>query len=85
MQVLTDTYGWAISAYVLLDDRGEPKAGIPYCRITDMLGDRIVALPSRDYCDPLVNDAECWRSLIDRLVPEHRPSTYAVAQRRTSR
>jgi CelD/BcsL family acetyltransferase involved in cellulose biosynthesis len=73
MQVLTDTYGWAISAYVLLDDRGEPKAGIPYCRITDMLGDRIVALPFSDYCDPLVNDAECWRSLIDRLVPEQRP------------
>jgi CelD/BcsL family acetyltransferase involved in cellulose biosynthesis len=57
----------------LLDDRGEPKAGIPYCRITDMLGDRIVALPFSDYCDPLVNDAECWRSLIDRLVPEQRP------------
>jgi CelD/BcsL family acetyltransferase involved in cellulose biosynthesis len=73
MQVLTDTYGWEVSAYVLLDDRGEPKAGIPYCRITDMLGDRIVALPFSDYCDPLVNDAECWRSLIDRLVPEQRP------------
>jgi CelD/BcsL family acetyltransferase involved in cellulose biosynthesis len=73
MQVLTDTYGWEVSAYVLLDDRGEPKAGIPYIRITDMLGDRIVALPFSDYCDPLVNEAESWRSLIDRLVPEQRP------------
>jgi CelD/BcsL family acetyltransferase involved in cellulose biosynthesis len=73
IQVLTDTYGWEASAYVLLDDQGEPKAGIPYCRITDMLGERIVALPFSDYCDPLVNDAECWRSLVDRLVPEQRP------------
>jgi CelD/BcsL family acetyltransferase involved in cellulose biosynthesis len=73
IQVLTDTYGWEASAYVLLDDQGEPKAGIPYCRITDMLGERIVTLPFSDYCDPLVSDAECWRSLVDRLVPEQRP------------
>jgi CelD/BcsL family acetyltransferase involved in cellulose biosynthesis len=73
IQVLTDTYGWEASAYVLLDDQGEPKAGIPYCRITDMLGERIVALPFSDYCDPLVTDVESWRSLVDRLVPEQHP------------
>jgi CelD/BcsL family acetyltransferase involved in cellulose biosynthesis len=32
-----------------------------------------VALPFSDYCDPLVDDAECWRFLIDRLLPEHCP------------
>ncbi len=61
IQVLTDTYGWQASAYVILDDRGEPCAGIPFCRITDILGERIVALPFSDYCDPLVNDAHSWR------------------------
>jgi CelD/BcsL family acetyltransferase involved in cellulose biosynthesis len=73
IQVLTDTYGWEASAYVALDERAEPKAGIAFCRIADILGERIVALPFSDYCDPLVSDAECWRFLIDRLLPEHCP------------
>ncbi|HKV64643.1 MAG TPA: GNAT family N-acetyltransferase [Candidatus Acidoferrum sp.] len=75
IQVLTDTYGWEAHAYVILDDRGEPCAGIPFCRITDMLGERIVALPFSDYCDPIVNDANAWRNLVDQLLPEHLPIT----------
>jgi CelD/BcsL family acetyltransferase involved in cellulose biosynthesis len=75
IQVLTDTYGWEAHAYVILSDNGEPCAGIPFCRIADMLGERIVALPFSDYCDPLVNDANGWRMLIDQLLPEHRPIT----------
>ena len=73
IRVLTDTYGWEASAYVIADDSGEPQAGIPFCRITDMFGERIVALPFSDYCDPLIRDAESWRVLIDKLLPEHRP------------
>src|SRR5712672_1434337 len=75
IQVLTDTYGWEARAYVILDDRGEPCAGIPFCRISDMLGERIIALPFSDYCDPLARDANDWRLLIDQLLPEHRPIT----------
>src|SRR2546430_3025634 len=75
IQVLTDTYGWEASAYVILNDGGEPCAGIPFCRISDILGERIVALPFSDYCDPLVNDAHSWRFLIDHLLPEHCPIT----------
>lgn len=73
IQVLTDTYGWDAHAYVLLDDRSEPSAGIPFCRITDMLGERIVALPFSDYCDPLASEANSLRFLIDQLLSEHRP------------
>jgi CelD/BcsL family acetyltransferase involved in cellulose biosynthesis len=73
MRVLSDTYGWEPNAYVLLDDRGDPKAGFPFCRISDMLGQRIVAMPFSDYCDPLVEDADTWRLLIDRLLPEQLP------------
>jgi CelD/BcsL family acetyltransferase involved in cellulose biosynthesis len=73
IQVLTDTYGWEASAYVIVDDCGEPCGGIPFCRITDILGERIVALPFSDFCDPLVNDVLRWRLLIDQLLPEHRP------------
>jgi len=38
-----------------------------------MLGERVVALPFSDYCDPLVDDLSTWRLLIDGLLPEHRP------------
>jgi CelD/BcsL family acetyltransferase involved in cellulose biosynthesis len=75
LQVLTDTYGWEFHAYMILDVRGEPCAGLPFCRIADMLGERIVALPFSDYCDPLVNNADGWRMLIDQLLPEHLPIT----------
>lgn len=75
IQVLTDTYGWEAHAYVILDDHGEPCAGIPFCRIADMLGERIVALPFSDYCDPLVNDSNAWSTLVDQLLPEHLPIT----------
>lgn len=73
IQVLTDTYGWEASAYVIVDEAGEPCAGIPLCRITDMFGERIVALPFSDYCDPLIRDAESWRVLIEKLLPEQVP------------
>lgn len=73
IHVLTDTYGWEASAYVILDEAGEPCAGIPLCRIADMFGERIVALPFSDYCDPLIRDAESWRVLIEKLLPEQVP------------
>jgi len=73
MQVLSDTYGWPASAYVVLDDRGEPQAGIPFCRIADMMGERILALPFSDYCDPLVTDQQCWDVLVDCLLPSRCP------------
>src|SRR5579864_1997169 len=73
IQVLTDTYGWEAHAHVLLDDRDQPCAGIPFCRIADCLGERIVALPFSDYCDPLVLDDQCWQVLIDCLLSQRLP------------
>lgn len=73
IQVLTDTYGWNAGAYVMLDDNGDPCAGIPFCRISDILGDRIVALPFSDYCDPLVEGTRDWEALIEQILPEHCP------------
>lgn len=73
MRVLTDTYGWEPRAYVLLDDQGQPCGGIPFFKIVDMLGERIVSLPFSDYCDPLVKDAQDWRSLVDLFLCEDCP------------
>src|SRR6267143_3869617 len=30
-------------------------------------------MPFSDYCDPLAEDSNSWRLLIDRLLPEQRP------------
>ncbi|PYT96976.1 MAG: hypothetical protein DMG38_21835 [Acidobacteria bacterium] len=73
MRVISSTYGWEPSAHIALDEQGQPLAGVPFCRISDMLGERIVMLPFSDYCDPLVNDHELWHVLIDPLVSEHMP------------
>ena len=82
LQVLSDTYGWEPSAYVALDNQGEPQAGIPFCRVSDAVGDRIVALPFSDYCDPLANDPETWRLLTDRLLPTRCPVSLRCLQNR---
>src|SRR5262245_10417550 len=71
IRVLTETYGWEAHAYLVLDGGGEPRAGIPFCRIADVLGTRIVALPFSDYCDPLAEDTQSWHLLRELLTPEH--------------
>jgi CelD/BcsL family acetyltransferase involved in cellulose biosynthesis len=73
MQVLTETYGWPISAYLLLDAAGEPMAGIPFCRVNDVVGERIVSLPFSDHCDPLVADTDQWIHLSASLIGERCP------------
>ncbi len=75
-QVLSDTYGWEVRACVVLDSRGEPSAGIPFCRIKDDIrGERIVALPFSDYCDPLGKDIDCWKCMVEGLLAEGCPIT----------
>jgi len=73
MRVLTDTYDLEIGAHVILDHTGVPRAGIPFSRIADAIGERIVTLPFSDHCDPLVSDREQWVCLIDNLLVERRP------------
>lgn len=68
--VLGETYGWQFQADVILDKRGEPQAGLPFCRISDILGERIVILPFSDYCDPLVTNSDQWTCLSDSLLRE---------------
>ncbi|MCP4612702.1 MAG: hypothetical protein GY845_28735, partial [Planctomycetes bacterium] len=51
MKVLTDTYDFDIRAQVLVNEAGEPKAGIPFCQIEDIKKKRLVTLPFSDYCD----------------------------------
>ena len=75
LTVLVETYGFETGALVLLDAAGEPRAGLPFCRIDDVLGERIAALPFSDYCDPLVGTREEWDALADTLLARGCPVT----------
>jgi CelD/BcsL family acetyltransferase involved in cellulose biosynthesis len=68
LSVLADSYNWHPRALVLVNDAEEPEAGIPFVRVVDMLGERIVILPFSDYCDPLVRERNQWRLLADCLA-----------------
>ncbi len=52
-QVLSDAYGWSPRAHMVLDNAGSPVAGLPWCRVSDPGGDRIVSFPFSDFCGPL--------------------------------
>lgn len=75
LQVLTQTYNFEVEAYIGLDETGQPQAGLPFCRITDLKSERIVTLPFSDYCDPLVDDPIQWSKLTAPLLEQHVPFT----------
>lgn len=75
LAVLQDTYGMQAGAYMALDEEGEPLAGLPFCRVDDFLGERLVSLPFSDYCDPLVCEPDQWRSLAAPLLGQGCPVT----------
>lgn len=67
LRVLADTYGLDVQAHILVSAQGDVVAGIPCCRVEDWRGERLVALPFSDYCDPLVEDVNQWNTLIEML------------------
>lgn len=66
-RVLRDTYEFDVQAALALDDRGEVIAGVPFVRVDDVFGERVVALPFSDYCDP-IGDDRAWPVLADALL-----------------
>lgn len=70
MRVIEKTYEFPVAAYLLLDEKEKPIAGVPFCQIEDLKSKRMVSLPFCDYCDPLVEDPVHWRHLVDRIQAE---------------
>ena len=70
IRAVTETYGFVVLAYLLVDDQGEPRAGLPFCPIHDLRGQRRVAFPFSDYYDPLVSSPADWQMLSDHLTAE---------------
>ena len=73
MDVLGRTYDMPVTANILMDDANEPLAGMHFCEITDIRGDRIVSLPFSDYCDPLVTSVDEWNVLSEPLIASGNP------------
>ena len=75
LRALGDTYGFSVRASIALDASGEPTAGIAYCELDDLAGNRIVSLPFSDNCDPLFVSLDAWRALLAQLqlqrIPVH--------------
>lgn len=74
--VLARTYDFSPQALVVLDEAGQPRSGIAYCRIEDINAPRIVSLPFSDFCDPLVAYENDWNCLLDALLAEDCPIAF---------
>ena len=70
LRVLRQTYGFEVRALLVVDEAGDPRAGMAYSKIEDMMDPRIVSLPFSDFCDPLVEDRADWRRLLDHLLAQ---------------
>jgi CelD/BcsL family acetyltransferase involved in cellulose biosynthesis len=75
-RVLSDTYGLKPQALMTIDSAGNPVAGIIYCQVSDLAGDRLVSLPFSDYCDPLLTSREEWEVLFGELRKSGLPITF---------
>ena len=74
--VLSDTYGLEPEALTVVDAGGRPAAGIIYCQVSDLGGDRLISLPFSDYCDPLLTSRKEWEALFGALRESGLPITF---------
>jgi hypothetical protein len=73
MEALNQTYGWEFQSHVLIGPYGDPVAGVPFCRVDDVLGARIAILPFSDYCDPMARKGEDWAAMVEMLLAQSTP------------
>ncbi len=75
LSVLSDTYGFDLTAAICLDPADRPTAGVVYARLEDERGPRLASLPFSDFCDPLIQTRAEWRLLADHLLEQGAPVT----------
>ena len=73
LSVIQDAYEWEACANVIVNNAGEPVAGLPYFRIEDFRGPRLVTVPFSDFCDPIVSTMDEWLALSKDLTDEAIP------------
>jgi len=68
-EVIQSTYKYTPLYFVLEDDEGRLRAGIPFFLIKSWLtGTRLVSLPFSDVCDPLIDTIENASGLLDAII-----------------
>ncbi len=60
---VSDTYGFIPSARIRVDRSGSPRAGVAWIDVSDLRGQRRLALPFSDRGDPLVADLGSWQAV----------------------
>jgi hypothetical protein len=65
---IVDTYGFEVTADVLVTERGRPIAGFARTRLDDLRGARIVGVPFCDRLDPVVDSDDQWKRLVDATL-----------------
>ena len=83
IEVIRRTYGFPTRAVVTESSDGSLGAGVAYVPLSDPRGRRIVSLPFSDFCDPLVEDSETWRRLVDKLLLDRIPTTFRAVHNAT--
>ena len=79
LAALRDSYELEPRARVLIDEAGDPVAGLVFAEVDDMMDPRTISLPFSDFCDPLVSTTEQWEALTgDLIVPGGRFHTRCV-------
>jgi CelD/BcsL family acetyltransferase involved in cellulose biosynthesis len=73
LAAISDTYGFEISAHLTVDDRGAARTGLAFAQIDDFLGSRQLSVPFCDYLDPVVDNDDDWRELVDPLLARDLP------------
>ena len=68
LSAIGSTYGFAIEAWLDLDQDGVARGGIPAARLVNSQGERLVALPFSDYCDPIDTTGSSSTVLVDHML-----------------
>ena len=73
ISAIVDTYGFEISADLLVDESGKPVSGFVRSELHDIRTARIVSLPFCDRLDPVVDTDAQWARLVQPAVARGLP------------
>ncbi len=73
LRTLVETYEFEIEGVTVTDGSGHPAAGLPVARLGRDAGQRLVALPFSDFCDPMDRDGSGWPLIAESLMTSGLP------------
>jgi CelD/BcsL family acetyltransferase involved in cellulose biosynthesis len=77
---IVDTYGFEVSADVLVAKDGNPAAGFVHAELNDIRGHRVASLPFCDRLDPVVDTDDQWHRLLEATLALELPIELRVLE-----